>query len=134
MKFPALSVHEAIEQRRSTKDFSDTPLKPGMLAEILRLAVAAPSSWNLQPWRIVVIENAEDREKLHQACFKQRQVLEAPVTLVFAVDHQAWKADMETVIEQARSVDAWPEDYCEIARKAIPGGQGALEKAGLIRE
>ena len=134
MKFPALTVQEAIEKRRSTKDFSDAPLEEGMLDEILRLTVAAPSSWNLQPWRVVVIESTEDREKLYQACFKQRQVLEAPATLVFAVDHQAWKDDMEAVIGEARSRDAWPESYCEIARKAIPGGQNALDKAGLIRE
>ena len=105
MSRPSLPVNEAIELRRSTKDFNDTPIDPEVLDEILRLTVAAPSSWNLQPWRIVVIDQAEDREKLHSACFNQRQVLEAPVTLVFAVDHQAWKADMEQVIEQARERD-----------------------------
>ena len=134
MSRPSLPVNEAIELRRSTKDFNDTPIDPEVLEEILRLTVAAPSSWNLQPWRIVVIDQAEDREKLHAACFNQRQVLEAPVTLVFAVDHQAWKDDMEQIIEQARECDAWPDNYCEIARQAIPGGQTALEKAGLLRE
>ena len=134
MSFPSLPVNEAIEVRRSTKDFKDTPVDPEVLDEILRLTVAAPSSWNLQPWRIVVIDQPEDRQKLHAACFQQRQVLEAPVSLVFAVDHQAWKDDMERVIEQAKELNAWPDSYCEIARQAIPGGQNALEKAGLLRE
>ena len=134
MSQPSLPVNEAIELRRSTKDFNDTPIDPEVLDEILRLTVAAPSSWNLQPWRIVVIDQAEDREKLHAACFRQRQVLEAPVTLVFAVDQQSWKEDMDRIIEQARKLNAWPDSYCQIARQAIPGGQTALENAGLLRE
>lgn len=134
MNRPSLSVAKAIESRRSTKDFAETPIDQETLDEVLRLTVAAPSSWNLQPWRIVVIESEEDRQKLHQACFQQRQVLEAPVTLVFAVDQQAWQSDMETVIDHARKVGAWPESYCQIAQQAIPGGQNALEKVGLLRE
>lgn len=129
-----LSVPEAIDKRRSTKDFSSTPVSQESLEEILRLTVSAPSSWNLQPWRIVIIDDENDREKLHKACFHQRQILEAPLTLVFAVDHKAWESDMEPIIAQAHKEGAWPEEYCAIARQAIPGGQNALENAGLLRE
>ena len=70
----------------------------------------------------MVVDDDATKEKLHQACFQQRQLLEAPVTLVFAVDVEAWQQDMAPIIDQAQTVGAWPSSYCESARQAIPGG------------
>ena len=129
-----LDVPAAISARRSTKDFRSDPIDPEILDQILHLSTEAPSSWNLQPWRIVVIDEADSRARLHQACFGQRQVLEAPVTIVFAIDQGAWEKDMEPIIEQAQERGAWPPQYCDIARQAIPGGQNALSAMGRLRE
>ncbi len=131
---PPLDVPAAIGARRSTKDFKPDEIDPELLSRILQLTTEAPSSWNLQPWRIVVIDDATTREKLHKACFQQRQILEAPVTLVFAVDVDAWQQDMAPIIDQAQSLNAWPSAYCDIARQAIPGGQNALSGMGRLRE
>jgi nitroreductase len=129
-----LDVPAAIAARRSTKDFCSDRVDSELLQQIIDLTVEAPSSWNLQPWRIVIVDEEEDRKQLHQACFQQRQVLEAPLTLVFAVDIDAWQKDMEPIIEQARDCGAWPDPYCEIASQAIPGGQNALSQLGRLRE
>lgn len=129
-----LDVPAAIAARRSTKDFNSQGIDPELLQRILDLTTEAPSSWNLQPWRIVVVDDDATKEKLHQACFQQRQLLEAPVTLVFAVDVEAWQQDMAPIIDQAQTVGAWPPSYCESARQAIPGGQNALSKMGRLRE
>ncbi len=131
---PDLDVAASIEARRSTKDFLPDPIDSSCLDQILHLTTEAPSSWNLQPWRIIVVDDPDSRARLHEACFRQRQVLEAPVTIVFAVDIDAWQRDMESIIEQAQKTGAWPDDYCDIARKAIPGGQTALESSGRLRE
>ncbi len=131
---PPLDVATAIEVRRSTKDFRSDPIDEELIERILELTVQAPSSWNLQPWRLVVVDDAPTRAKLHEACFRQRQVLEAPITVVFAVDYEAWSRDMEPIIQQAEESGAWPESYCAIARKAIPGGQQALDRLGRLRE
>lgn len=131
---PDLDVAASIEARRSTKDFLPDPIDSSCLDQILHLTTEAPSSWNLQPWRIIVVDDPDSRARLHEACFRQRQVLEAPVTIVFAVDIDAWQRDMEPIIEQAQKTGAWPDDYCDIARKAIPGGQTALESSGRLRE
>ncbi|MGE4603067.1 MAG: nitroreductase family protein [Planctomycetota bacterium] len=130
----ALDVPAAIAARRSTKDFRPDRINPALLQRILDLTTEAPSSWNLQPWRIVVIDDNDSRESLHKACFEQRQVLEAPVTLVFAVDIDAWEGDMAPIIEQARTLGAWPDPYCKNASEAIPVGQNALSSLGRLRE
>lgn len=129
-----LDVPAAIAARRSTKDFNPDQIDPALLQRILDLTTEAPSSWNLQPWRIVVVTDPDRRKSLHEACFHQRQVLEAPVTLVFAVDIDAWQEDMAPIIEQARAVGSWPDQYCEIATEAIPAGQNALSNIGRLRE
>jgi nitroreductase len=59
------------------KDISDNTLK-----EIINLAVLAPSAFNLQPWRIIVVKTDESKKKLFDLSNKQDKVLEAPATLI----------------------------------------------------
>ena len=73
----ALSVPEAIVARRSVKHFRPDPIAPDVLDRLVELTLAAPSSWNLQPWRIVLVSDEERREALHEVCFRQKQILEA---------------------------------------------------------
>ena len=129
-----LTVAEAILKRRSVKHFKPDPIEEATLERLLDLTLAAPSSWNLQPWRIVMVRDPEQRAALHQVAFKQPQILEAPVTFVFAVDVEAWERDITPMVEQARTSGAWPDGYCDRAKQVAPQGQKALSDAGLLRE
>lgn len=129
-----LSVPDAIEARRSVKHFRPDPIDPEVLDRIIAATLAAPSSWNLQPWRIVLVEDEAQRAELCEAAFHQKQIREAPVTMVFAVDVDAWERDLPAMVEQARSTGAWPDTYCELVMKMVPAGQRALAGAGLLRE
>ena len=40
------------------------PVPDDLLEEILHLATLAPSGYNLQPWRFLVVKSAANREKL----------------------------------------------------------------------
>ncbi|HIA26959.1 MAG TPA: nitroreductase [Planctomycetes bacterium] len=129
-----LSVPDAILKRRSTKDFLDRPIDDETIDRLVELTRIAPSSWNLQPWRVVLVRSAERRQRLHEACFRQRQIIEAPITFVFAVDIDSWQRDRGRVIAQAKESGAWSDGYCQTASKAIPAGQKALEDSGRLRE
>ena len=50
-----MDVKEAVETRRSVRDFLDTPVDPALLNQILETAIRAPSGGNLQPWYIDVV-------------------------------------------------------------------------------
>jgi nitroreductase len=52
-----LDVPTAISQRRSIKSFQSQPIAPEVLRKLIELAVAAPSSYNLQDWRLVIIQD-----------------------------------------------------------------------------
>lgn len=129
-----LSVPAAIAARRSVDHFRPDPIDERTLERLVELTLAAPSSWNLQPWRIVLVRGDAARRALHAAAFRQHQILEAPVTFVFAVDTEAWQRDLPDVVAQARAAGAWPADYCEHALHAAPQAQAALRRAGLLRE
>ncbi len=59
------SIDHLIEQRRSVRDFDpDIRIDREELADMLRLAMRAPSSFNLQPWRFVVFDTPEHKAKI----------------------------------------------------------------------
>ena len=70
-----LDVPSAIQQRRSIKAFKPDPIEPKLIKQLVEFAVSAPSIANLQPWRIVVVQNAETRAALAKACPDAEDVL-----------------------------------------------------------
>lgn len=79
------NVIEALKWRYATKQF-DAQKKLSTeqvvtLKEALRLA---PSSFGLQPWHFIVVENVELREKLRAAGYGQTQITDASHFVVLA--------------------------------------------------
>jgi nitroreductase len=53
-----------IQDRRSIRDYTDEPVSESDLEMILEAARQAPSGENAQPWRFVIVKDAETRNKL----------------------------------------------------------------------
>jgi len=79
---------EAAMSRRSIRQYSPTPIPEGDLRELLRLAGRAPSAYNVQPWRFIVVQDQEVKARLADAAYGQAQVLRAPATIVMYSDMQ----------------------------------------------
>lgn len=83
MSLNLLSVCEAVVRRRATRRFdSARPLPDDLLKTLLTLATHAPSSYNLQPWRFLVVRTEANRRKLRAAAFNQPKISEAPVVVI----------------------------------------------------
>ena len=121
-----LCVADAIRTRRTTKKFKPEPISEATLKELIDLTLAAPSSFNLQPWRIVVVDDPEQRAALTKASWNQAQVATAPVTFVFAVSLRGWEKTLETTIKTASELGAWNEKTAHYFRGSIPGFQEGL--------
>jgi nitroreductase len=52
------TVTEALQKRRSVREFKGDPVPETTVREILDLARLAPSGGNLQPWRVIVVAGA----------------------------------------------------------------------------
>jgi Nitroreductase len=77
---------EAALARRSIRQYAPTAIPEADLRELLRLAGRAPSAYNVQPWRFVVIQDADLKTRLAAAAYGQQQVLRAPATIVMYSD------------------------------------------------
>lgn len=92
---------EAAQSRRSIRQYAPAPIPEAELRELLRLAGRAPSAYNVQPWRFIVVQDQALKAELAAAAYGQAQVLRAPATIVMY-------SDMEDAL--ARMPDAMHPD------------------------
>ncbi|NBT76377.1 MAG: nitroreductase family protein [Betaproteobacteria bacterium] len=87
-----MNTFEAIRQRRAVKHFDPNhQVTQQELDELLDLAMQAPSSFNIQHWRLVHVTDKALRAKLREAAHDQAQVTEASLLFVVTVDIKAWE-------------------------------------------
>jgi nitroreductase len=114
-------LSEVIRQRRATPHFEPTPIPQEDLKQILRAALEAPSGYNLQPWRFVVVQDPEQKKRLREAAAGQPKVEEAPVVVVACGDTEGWKnGDLEAMLEMSNE-RGFPESRNGSVRKAVNG-------------
>jgi len=81
-----MSVAEAAAKRRSIRAFGPERIPREDLEAIFDVTRLAPSAWNLQPWRFVVVEDPVRKAQLAEAAFNQRQVSSAPAVIGIYTD------------------------------------------------
>ena len=79
-----MNVIDALNWRYAVKTFSNRKLQPWQLEKLLEAARLSPSSYGLQPYRIIVVESASLRERLLPHAYSQVQVVSGSHLLVFA--------------------------------------------------
>ena len=110
----------AIEERRATPSFDGEPIPDEDLKRIIEAGLSAPSGYNLQPWRFIVVRTPEQRRRLRAAAFNQAKVEEASAVIVACGDKDGWRTDTEEMIRMGRE-NGMSENYAAQARANIPG-------------
>ncbi len=64
METPEISLFEAIHTQRAIRRFTDDPVSDEVIQRILEATVRAPSGRNTQPWRFIVIRDADTKQKI----------------------------------------------------------------------
>lgn len=86
------SFSEVLKSRHSVREFkTDHQIPVEELQEIIQLAHTAPSAWNLQHWRTIVIQDSANKEALLSIANNQQQVVDASVVFVILGDIEANK-------------------------------------------
>ena len=89
-----MNVSEAIEARRSVKHYDPDHVMPETdLAELIRLTKLAPSSFNMQNYRILVVRDPEIRQQIRATAWDQPQVTDASVLFIMCADLTAHLSD-----------------------------------------
>ena len=91
-----MDAFDAIRKRRSIKQF-DTKyvISRNEIEQLLSLAILSPTSFNLQHWRFVLVEDGNTRKNIWNASWNQPQVMDASVLLVICADLKAWNKKPE---------------------------------------
>jgi nitroreductase len=64
-----MALLDLINQRKSVRDFRDTPVERDKIMMCLEAARLAPSASNSQPWRFIVVDDKELKDRLCDAAF-----------------------------------------------------------------
>ena len=56
------TLAQAIRERHATPSFDGSPISPAELKQILEAGLSAPSGYNMQPWRFVVVQSPEQKK------------------------------------------------------------------------
>lgn len=117
-------LSQVIQERRATPSFDGVPIPDADLKRILEAGLHAPSGYNMQPWRFIVVRNQDQRRRLRGASFNQAKVEEASAVIVACGDSDGWRSgDLEEMLRLGRE-GGMPENYAEQAKINIPNYLG----------
>ncbi|WP_136807658.1 nitroreductase family protein [Desulfosediminicola flagellatus] len=93
-----MNFKDVSTQRRSINFFdSDRDVSEESLNDLIEMAARAPSSFNLQPWNLIVLRDQNEKERLKALAWDQPKVVEAPVVLIVLADKSGWAEGHEIV-------------------------------------
>ena len=92
-----MDTFEAIYQRRAVKGFDpEHRLTSDEEKKLLEAAIQAPTSFNIQHWRFVVLRDPELRLKVRKELGNdQAQMTDASLLVLMTADVQAWRKQPE---------------------------------------
>jgi len=102
---------EAMQWRYATKVFDATKKIPAAVWQTLeRALVLTPTSYGLQPYKFLVINDPAKREELLPHSWNQKQVVDASHFVVFTARTEMRQADVDKLIARISSVRGVPAE------------------------
>lgn len=91
-----METTQAIRERRAVKHYDPEFVMPAEdVQELLDLAIQSPTSFNIQNWRFVLVEDKEQRQALREAAWDQAQVTDASLLFIMCADLKSWDKSPE---------------------------------------
>jgi nitroreductase len=123
------NVIEQLQWRYAVKKFDPTKKIPAdTWAALEQAAILAPSSFGLQPWKFVVVNDPALRQEMLAASWNQRQVVDASHLIVFCSKLNLNAADVDRYVARIAEVRNVPVESMAGYRKMMVG---TIEKPGF---
>ena len=91
-----MDTFSAIEARRAVKHYDpEHRMSEEEFNKLLSAAMIAPTAFNIQNVRFVVVRNPELRKKIRAAAWDQAQVTEASLLIILCADLKSWEKKPE---------------------------------------
>ena len=98
-----MNTLEAIEKRRAVKHFDpEHKMTADEERTLLQAMIQAPTSFNIQHWRFVILRDSELRSKIRTELGNdQAQMTDASLLVLFTADTKAWQKQPERYWQNA---------------------------------
>lgn len=132
---PSSDLLSALEWRYAAKSFTEGKLIPAdTWAALERSLVLTPSSYGLQPWQFLVVQNPELRAQLRAASWNQRQITECSHLVVFTVRPQFDEEFVDSYVQSMAETRGIPAENLAGLKKVIMNDVTAKAQAGKLAE
>lgn len=86
-----MTFQELILQRQSVRKYLDIPVERETIQQIISAVQLAPSACNSQPWKIIIVDEPELKDKVAKATFSKtvafnKFAVQAPVIAVLVIE------------------------------------------------
>lgn len=87
-----MDTKAAIESRRAVKQFDSAhKLTEAEITQLLSLTLLAPTAFNIQNWRFVLVTDDALRQQIRPLAWGQPQVTDASLLVIVCADLKAWE-------------------------------------------
>jgi nitroreductase len=135
-----VELKEVFQIRRSVNFFdSSKTINESTIRKIYEIARLCPSSFNLQPWRLILVTEPDNKKTLRECALNQPKVEEASIMLIVLADKEGGKMMDEIIddmVEKGYHKEEERQMLLGLAKMLYEGeisGRGlALRNAGLF--
>jgi nitroreductase len=126
-----MNVSEAIEARRAVKAYDpEHRLSQAEIDRLMSLAMLAPTAFNIQNWRFVLVSDPDLRRQIREVAWNQAQVTDASLLIILTADLNSWNKDPQ---RYWRLVDKPVQDFLVPAIDGYYRGKAQVQRDEAMR-
>lgn len=96
---------DTLLSHRSVRSYSEEPVSLGAVELAVAAAQSAATSSNLQPWSVIAVTDKDRKARLAKLSGDQQQIHDAPLFLLWLVDHRRLADNGEAQATPAKALD-----------------------------
>ena len=116
-----MTLIDKLNWRYATKRMNGTKVPQEKIDRILEAIRLSPTSFGLQPFKVIVVEDPALRERIYNEACQQPQIKEASHILVFAANKKVTAAQIDDYMNRIASTRAIPVGALAGFRAAFDG-------------
>ena len=126
-----MNVSEAIEARRAVKAYDpEHSMTQAEIDRLMGLAMLAPTAFNIQNWRFVLVTDPALRAQIREVAWNQAQVTDASLLIILTADLNSWNKDPQ---RYWRLVDKPVQDFLVPAIDGYYRGKAQVQRDEAMR-
>jgi nitroreductase len=130
-----METKQAVLTRQSIREYDPNfKIDEATLLQLLQEASTAPSSWNLQPWRFVIIQQPEMKAKLRPFVFSNTTQLDTSSALILVLNDLDRYAMYPILNQMDLDAGLITQDHFKIRQQKAEQARATRSKESLDRE